>query len=976
MWHKGSYFLFSTLSLIIASLLGVGGGLTGVVAENGISKEAGLSNSIEKVYLPLVTQPAPRVQSGSIWSHNTEAAAHEVTLFRHTFSLETSLTEAELTIFADTRYEVWIDGTWVGRGPARFSRQTREYDIYALDALSPGSHVLAVVVQWAPNYRRSESTTPFLWGELQGDTGSGKRVVARTGSHWKVQSSMAWQQDATPVHAWHLIGPTELLDLRKLPHDWMQPAFDDSQWAQSVVVTPPDAQFQPRSIPLLSQVPIPATVHDAGVLSPGSLVGELLPSMSTPYTIPFTATSSTELNLKVLWQHGVSPSDMVRLDNAALDWQISDELHPSIYNVSQSIESGSHMLTFHDIPAQGATFSISRQGVELTNIPFAQGIHAGRRSLLADLVSQPEEVASESSANGLALTFASIPAYAVLDLGRVVHGRIVADVSGPAGAVVDVGWDERLWRNKRPLPYPGTLHPEWNQVDSWVLDGTTRTISTLDARAGRYVLIAIWGKEPVRFENLRVYEERYPVDLQGSFHSSSDQLNTIWQVGVDTLYPNMTDAYADPWRERGQWWGDAYVADHVNQVAFGDTQLLRRGLLLMNEAFEDGQPKALAPNGDGNHLLDYGMLWVQSMEDYWRQTADLSLLRTAYPTLIEFIRYLEQYRHPVTGLLDMPLDNGPDRIVYIDTSVYFDRYGQSTAFNAFYYSTLTNAASMAERLGDAENAHLWRERAESLKTQVNRYLYRPEEGRYIQTIFQGKERAPSVHAQARALTYGLVPDDQTQRVANALLELLSSNPAEPNVQIYGMFWTLEALARAGRHDDAVRIINRYYGRLLDLGATTWWEHFNAHELYWSSLSHGWGGSPTWFLTTHVLGAHRTGVNTWSVKPSLSSVGFAEGTLPLADGILEVRWDRSDCAQIELDLVAPPATAGEVLLPLNDDDDALVITLNETTVWQDGMPLVDGIVANQEGILLPLSGGQHVLRVQRTCYPVYLPAIQR
>ena len=47
----------------------------------------------------------------------------------------------------------------------------------------------------------------------------------------------------------------------------------------------------------------------------------------------------------------------------------------------------------------------------------------------------------------------------------------------------------------------------------------------------------------------------------------------------------MTDAYMDtPWRERGQWWGDVYVEERVNQAVFGDTQLVRRGILLMAEA--------------------------------------------------------------------------------------------------------------------------------------------------------------------------------------------------------------------------------------------------------------------------------------------------------------------------------------------------------------------------------------------------------
>lgn len=64
-------------------------------------------------------------------------------------------------IFADTRYEVWLDGVWVGRGPARFSKLRHEYDSLPLGTITPGEHLLAIQVQWSPNSRRSESSTPL-----------------------------------------------------------------------------------------------------------------------------------------------------------------------------------------------------------------------------------------------------------------------------------------------------------------------------------------------------------------------------------------------------------------------------------------------------------------------------------------------------------------------------------------------------------------------------------------------------------------------------------------------------------------------------------------------------------------------------------------------------------------------------------------------------------------------------------------------
>jgi hypothetical protein len=86
------------------------------------------------------------------WASNSYDS-QAVTLFRYSFTLTQPILAARLEIFADTRYEVWLDGATLGRGPARFSRTTHEYDVLALGSLGAGRHLLAVMVQWAPNTR-------------------------------------------------------------------------------------------------------------------------------------------------------------------------------------------------------------------------------------------------------------------------------------------------------------------------------------------------------------------------------------------------------------------------------------------------------------------------------------------------------------------------------------------------------------------------------------------------------------------------------------------------------------------------------------------------------------------------------------------------------------------------------------------------------------------------------------------------------
>src|SRR5262249_45964776 len=142
----------ATHGLVFAVLLILifGAGSAGAVPPSASGPDAGVartvralapaSSSTSTFYLPLVHRPQAFFEDSPIWAHAGPPAPHEVALFRNTFTLAELFADASLTIFADTRYEAWIDGAWVGRGPARFSRQTREYDTLAVGALAAGSH--------------------------------------------------------------------------------------------------------------------------------------------------------------------------------------------------------------------------------------------------------------------------------------------------------------------------------------------------------------------------------------------------------------------------------------------------------------------------------------------------------------------------------------------------------------------------------------------------------------------------------------------------------------------------------------------------------------------------------------------------------------------------------------------------------------------------------------------------------------------
>lgn len=940
------------------------------------------------IYLPQVAVDRAPARDPAIWPHAGQPAALEVAHFRTELNLAQPLSEVSWVLFADTRYEAWLDGVSVGRGPVRFSRARRWFDSWPLGDLAAGRHLLALEVAWAPDTRRSESVRPLWMGHLAARQDGRQVTLARSGPAWQARLAPAWQPFPALVHPAALIGPTELVDLRQVTLDWRYPAPEAGPWPAAVLVPDPGlgAAWAPRVIAAQAESPAAVAGLWTGWLSPGRSLASIAPGTSDAKSggLPFHlaapgAVTVEALAAEILPGGRPEPPAGIRVDGAPLAFAAASPARPDVYVARIDLPAGEHRVAAPAEAWGGALLALGGAGLT-PSAALEQGRHAGRRLLLAEMVPDGQAGTVVTATDGaLSLRLGPGPAYAVLDLGRVVHGRLTAEGSGPAGAVLDIGWDERLWQG-RPWPHPGSRYPGWNQADSWVLAGPARPVTTLDTRTGRYVLIASWAEEAVRLDNLRVRSVGYPARQRGRFHSDSPLLDRIWQVGADTLAINMLDTYADPWRERGHWWGDAWVGGHINQAAFGDDALYRRGLGLMADAFDAGRSSALAP-GDGPELLDYGMLWVQGLAEHQRLTGDTAFTRGLYDRVAPLLDHLATFERPSAGLLD--LADGPDgRLALIDWGsfkdwgTYYSRYGQSTAVNALYHGTLRDAAALAQALGDLDHAAAWRRRSERVRERLNSRNFDRSSHRYITTRLPDRLVPPWPHAQAWPLAHGVVPEAEVPAVADELVGLLDPDPAAPNVDIYGMFWLLEALARSGRVTDGLDVITRHYGRLLDAGATSWWESFYAEGRPDQALSHGWGGAPTWFLTTHVLGARRSGPASWQVRPALVGLGFAEGSLPLPQGDLAVAWRRLACGRHLVTLRAPAGTTGQLVLPFRDAVTAVVV--DGRPVWAAGRPAAGAgdVSLTAAGIAVGLAAGEHEAAVIRPCHEAWLPWVGR
>ena len=89
----------------------------------------------------------PAIQSSMIWTSTELSEKGGYVVFRKSFDLSDANSPAELQLFADSRYLLWINGQYVLRGPCRFNPKRPEYDLVDVQPyLKKGKNAMVVMV--------------------------------------------------------------------------------------------------------------------------------------------------------------------------------------------------------------------------------------------------------------------------------------------------------------------------------------------------------------------------------------------------------------------------------------------------------------------------------------------------------------------------------------------------------------------------------------------------------------------------------------------------------------------------------------------------------------------------------------------------------------------------------------------------------------------------------------------------------------
>ena len=186
-----------------------------------------------------------------IWPDDPRWDLHNCfVLFRRELTLARVPRQAPLFITADQSYHLYVNGAFVGRGPARGFQSHWPYDEIDLARwLVPGRNVLAVRA-----YNPGSSNFQYLSAGYAGLLAAAVwgRVRVQTDASWKCLRQPGIRHDMVQTSL--QLFPQEHFDARAGPLDWMNSDFDDRAWVTPKTQPPgvlPWAGLEPRGIPLM-----------------------------------------------------------------------------------------------------------------------------------------------------------------------------------------------------------------------------------------------------------------------------------------------------------------------------------------------------------------------------------------------------------------------------------------------------------------------------------------------------------------------------------------------------------------------------------------------------------------------------------------------------------------------------------------------------------------------------------------------------
>jgi len=542
-------------------------------------------------------------------------------------------------------------------------------------------------------------------------------------------------------------------------------------------------------------------------------------------------------------------------------------------------------------------------GFDDTNWPLAQ-VDAGPKGELRSQMMPPIKVTQT-------LRSAKItepkPGVYVFDVGQNLAGWARLKVSGPAGTEVVMRYGERLNEDgtldQREIgQHIKTGKP---QTDTYILKGQGTEIwePRFVYHGFQYVEVTgLPGKASLDMLEARVVHTAF--DKAGSFECSNElfnriQRNTLWSY-VSNFHGYPTDC---PHREKNGWTGDAHLAAETGLYNFDSAAAYAKWINdLYDEQRDSGELPGIVPTSGWGYAWGNGPAWDSAYVlipwYLYQYNGDTRVLAEHYERHKRYVDYLTS-----------KAQNGIVSIGLGDWVPAKSKTPEKVTSTGYYYRDAVIVSKTAARLGKTEEARKYEDLADGIRDAFNREFFNKDTGLYA----GGTQTAMSC-----ALTHGLVPPQEQERVLNNLVAMIKENDGFLAAGILGTKYLIDCLTAGGRADVvygmATKTTYPSWGRWLEEGATTLWEQWDGE----ASRNHiMFGHISAWFY--QVLGGIRldpdaVGFKRFVIKPQLlGDVRWAKAEYESMYGTIRSNWEIRG-GRFILKIAVPVNTTATVYVP--------------------------------------------------------------
>jgi alpha-L-rhamnosidase len=426
-----------------------------------------------------------------------------------------------------------------------------------------------------------------------------------------------------------------------------------------------------------------------------------------------------------------------------------------------------------------------------------------------------------------------------------------------------------------------------------------------ESRAFRYVNIVADGT--VSLDSVSMLYEYADIKDRGDFTCNDAQINEIYNVAKYTLHLCTREFFIDGIkRDRWIWSGDAYQSNLMNYYLMNDNPTVARTMYALR-----GKDPVTSHI---NTIMDYTFYWFMGLYDYYLYTGDKHLLQQQYDRMKTLTDYVLSRRNKNELLEGLPGD-----WIFIDWANGLSKQGEISFEQLLFARSMEAMSLCAELVGDKEGSAKYGALSTTLRKKLFDIYWSDAKQALVHTRVNGQlSDNVTRYANMFAIFFGYFSEAQQQAVKTSVL--LNDNVQKITTP-YMRFYELEALCALGEHSYVLKEMKDYWGGMLQLGATSFWEEYNPSKKgaehyamygrpFGKSLCHAWGASPLYLLGKYYLGVKplTAGYATYEVAPALGGLQWMKGKVPTPQGEIELSVDKR---QIKV-----KAPAGEGILKIN------------------------------------------------------------